>query len=718
MMRFVLYTVLLAAAGALSAGEWSLEALYTRPYLWGTTPQDLKWARNKPILAFLWNEQGGRFLDLYVWDAEAKKRVRVTALESVKDPFNPAPDENDDRLKSHRMPETGLSSFSISDDGARVAFAWKGDLYIASTSGGRGLLRLTQTKAGEASPRFSPDGTRLAYTRGGEIFVQDLTGGSIIQLNEASAGAAGQYAWSPDGSRILYLTRGGGGRTQVLMNYSGRFAAARPFPRDVAGDENTPASAWIVPARGGKAVKIGESELGPRANLEVPEWSPDGKQLLLRYIAADRKRAVLAIADAATGKPRTLTEERDNRWLAQSFRMWSPDGKQVAFTSDRTGFIHLYRISVEGGKPEQITTGAWELNTERFGTQPQWAGARIFYTSTEEGTHQRHYYSILPDGTGKQKISQRPGVNTGVASEDGKHTALLSADSRHPFDLYVDGQRVTESPRKEFDSYAWPQTKFIEFPSRGDRKPVKAKLLLPPGYDPGRKDGKKWPCIFFIHGAGIASSVLEQWGSYNELRYVYNAYLANKGYVLMDLDYRGSSGYGREWRTGVYLHMGGPDLDDVLGAVDYLKGLDNVDMNKLGIWGVSYGGFMTNMALFLSPGTFKAGSSWAAVNDWENYNAGYTRERLTTPAENPEAYRRSSPIYFSKNLRDSLMIVHGMVDSNVLFQDAVQLTEKLIQEGKPFEEIFYPQEDHGFVRDETWIDALRRTTAFFDRRLQ
>ena len=159
----------------------------------------------------------------------------------------------------------------------------------------------------------------------------------------------------------------------------------------------------------------------------------------------------------------------------------------------------------------------------------------------------------------------------------------------------------------------------MQFPSKVDRKPVSAKLMLPPG----RMDGKR-PAIVYVHGAGIATSVLQQWGSYNELRYVYNTYLANRGYVVLDLDYRGSTGYGRDWRSDVYLHMGGKDLEDVLGAVDYLKTLGKIDTDRLGIWGVSYGGFMTNMALFLSPGTFKAGSAWAAVNDWENYNAGYT----------------------------------------------------------------------------------------------
>jgi len=303
------------------------------------------------------------------------------------------------------------------------------------------------------------------------------------------------------------------------------------------------------------------------------------------------------------------------------------------------------------------------------------------------------------------------GIDDVLVTEDGSQVAMLHADIDTPFDLWVNGKRITTSPRAEFRHLPWPVTRFVEFPSRGDKQRVAAKLLLPPGYD----QAKQWPCVFFIHGAGYATSVLEQWGSYNELRYVYNAYLAIKGYVVIDLDYRGSSGYGRDWRTGIYLHMGGKDLDDVLGAVDYLAKLGTVDMKRLGMWGVSYGGFMTNMTLFQAPGVFRAGSSWASVNDWENYNAFYTTQRLGTPQSNPEAYRRSAPIHFSGHLKDKLLTIHGMVDSNVLFQDAVQLTEKLVQERKDFSHFYYPEEDHGFVRDETWIDALRRTTEWFER---
>jgi dipeptidyl aminopeptidase/acylaminoacyl peptidase len=429
------------------------------------------------------------------------------------------------------------------------------------------------------------------------------------------------------------------------------------------------------------------------------------------------KQLRIRVIDAKTGKSECVYEESDERWVYWSEIGWSPDSTEVFFVSEKDGWAHIHRVPATGGDPVRVTRGRFETRPETFGFDPQWVGDYIYYPSTEDGTSERHFYRIRPDGTGKEKLSRREGLNCGLVSEDGAHIAWLLADLDNPFDLYVDDHRVTQSPRPAFHDYAWPETRFVSFPSRGDGKTVAAKMLLPPGYNP-EEVGKKWPAVFFIHGAGYATSVLKQWGSYQALRYVYNCYLANRGYVIMDLDYRGSAGYGRDWRSEVYLHLGGLDLDDVLGAADYLRGLGNIDMDRLGIWGVSYGGFMTNMAMFLAPDTFKAGASWASVNDWENYQAFYTRERLNTPRQNPEAYRRSSPITFSGRLENHLLLVHGMVDTNVLFQDAVQLSEKLIQEGKSFGQIYYPQEDHGFVRDETWIDACRRTTEWFDRYLK
>lgn len=721
-MRFLV--VALSALGLSHAEEWSLERLFSRPYIWGTAPQSLKWSDQGHTLVFLWNAAGNRFLDLYAWHPDEKRLARLTDLESFEDELLATEAEKDPRRRLYLEPPEGIRDFTLSRDGTLAAFSYRGELFTVPTSGASPPFRLTRTRAAETSPQLAPDGRQLASLRGGQIVLHDLSTAQLWQVTgvEESLGSLVAFRWSPDGSRFVYLVRKGKVRQMPLPNYSGRFVTAENFPRSVAGDDPPEVAAFLIPARGGKPVEIDLGEWGGKVYLSAPVWSKDSKKLAVRLVHPSMKRLQLRVIDAATGRSRSVWEEFDPRWVYWSEFGWSPDSTQLFFVSEKDGWAHLYRVSADGGEPSQITRGRFECRPERFsfddGHDPQWIGDYLYYHSTEDGPAERHFYRIRPDGSGKQRLSRREGVHNGLVSEDGRHIAFQFASLEEPADLYVDEVRVTRRTRPEFTRYPWPKTLFVSFPSRRDGRTVAAKMLLPPGYDPENRSGKKWPAVFFIHGAGYATSVLKQWGSYQELRYVFNSYLASRGYVILDLDYRGSSGYGRDWRSEVYLHLGGADLDDVLGGVDFLATLGNIDLGRLGIWGVSYGGFMTNMAMFLAPDTFRAGSSWASVNDWENYNAGYTRERLNTPRENPEAYRRSSPITFSGKLKNHLLILHGMVDSNVLFQDAVQLTEKLLQEGKSFAHMYYPEEDHGFVRDETWIDACRRTAEWFEQYLK
>ena len=696
----------------------SLERLFSRPYLWGSSPDQMTWAKKSPTLIFLWNAQGRRFRDLYAWHAGQQKLVRLTDLEQQKDDLNVGEDEKDERLKQYQMPAMGLAGYDVAQDGSRVVFSYKGDLYLVNTDGKTAPFRLTRTKTPEMQPVFSPDGKKIASVRAGQVVLQDLSNGQLWQVTDIEGGALGGYRWSPDGQWFVYAVRRGAGRTLPLMNYSGRLVGTRSISRTVAGDEATEASYFLIPAAGGKAKPIELGQGVPRGFGGLPDWSPDSSKLLYLQNAPNWKRKRILVIDAKTGKSNSVAEETDARWVDYGLALWSPDSKNVLFTSEKDGYAHLYKAPAAGGDVQQLTRGQWEVHSEPFTEKPQWIGHWIYYTSTEGDTAQRHLYRIHEDGSAKEKLSSEEGLNSGLPSEDGKYIAWMRADLNNPLDLWVNKTRVTKSPQPEFYRVDWPKTEFVTFPARGDKATVAAKILLPPGYTLTDRNQKPRPAVLFIHGAGYATSVLKQWGSYNEIRFAFNTYLANKGYVVLDMDYRGSTGYGKDWRAGVYLHMGGPDLDDVLGGVDYLKSLGNVDTDHLGIWGVSYGGFMTDMALFQAPGTFKAGVAWAAVNDWENYNAGYTGQRLNTPQSNPEAYRRSSPIHFSNNLQDHLLIVHGIVDDNVLFQDAVQLTEKLIHERKDFSHIFYPEESHGFVRDETWIDALRRTAEWFDRYLK
>lgn len=714
---FRLIAAFFGCALLVGAQDWSLDRLVSRPYLWGTWPSRIAWAKHAHVVGFLWNAKGEAFHDLYVYNADTKKLTRLTDFKGLKDPINETAAEKDEHRKNYLPPPSGLNSFDLSEDGTKAIFSYRGDLFLAHTDGGP-LLRITKTKAAEVSPEFSPDGTRIAFTEAGQIYVLKLDGGTLEQRTDVHAPAVlTGFRWSPDGKHFAYVVEPSRGRTMPLPNYSGEFVIAPSFPRSVAGDVPTPAQYYVVESTGDNPPRL--LDTGHGSGYRPPEWSPDSKHLLLVSQATNYKSEDIRIVDPNTGKSKVVFHQDDDRWIEVSDAGWASSSQHIWLVSDRTGFQHLYRVDLDGANLKQITNGNWEIHNDPFSHSPQWIGDWIYYSSTQAGTAERQLYRIKADGSSApERLSQREGLNIAWISEDGKERALLEADLKNPFDLYVNGARVTTSPLPEFYKIPWIESRFLTYPSIKDHKPVAARLLIPPGYNPDDPNEKPRPAILYIHGSGYATSVLKQWGSYQEMRFVFNNYLAHEGYPILEMDYRGSTNYGRDWRSGVYLDMGGPDLDDVLGGVEYLRKLKNIDMSHIGIWGWSYGGFMTAMAMFRAPQTFKAGAAFSGVYDWANYNAGYTDERLTTPAENPEAYERSSPIHFSSQLKNHLLIVHGIVDSNVLFQDAVQLSEKLIHEGKPFEESFYPEENHGYVRDESYRSAFGRAALFFDRYLK
>ncbi|HSQ19168.1 MAG TPA: prolyl oligopeptidase family serine peptidase, partial [Blastocatellia bacterium] len=411
--------------------------------------------------------------------------------------------------------------------------------------------------------------------------------------------------------------------------------------------------------------------------LAQPIWSEDGNKAVLMARAADNKdRWVLAL-DPATGKTRVIVTEHDDAWIdgPGAFTLgWMNDNKSIYFQSERTGYAHLYTVVYEGGEPKQLTSGNWEVSGVRMSDDK----SHFFLTTSEVHPGERHLYSMPADGGERTKITSMPGSNQASVSPDEKMLALIYSYSNKPPELYVaenrpgaEARKITSSPAPEFWNYSWIDPPIVTFKAR-DGAEVYARMYKPKNF---KKGG---PGVIFVHGAGYAQNVHRYWSSYYR-EYMFHHFLMEKGFLVMDVDYRASSGYGRDWRTAIYRHMGGKDLDDQVDAAKWLVSEQGVDPKRIGIYGGSYGGFITLMALFTQPDVFAAGAALRPVTDWAHYNHPYTSNILNIPQKDAEAYKQSSPIYFAKNLKGALLICHGMVDTNVHFQDTVRLVQRLIE---------------------------------------
>jgi dipeptidyl aminopeptidase/acylaminoacyl peptidase len=382
--------------------------------------------------------------------------------------------------------------------------------------------------------------------------------------------------------------------------------------------------------------------------------------------------------------------------------------------------MHLYVVSLdaEGAQPRALTTGTFEVTDARLGP----ARTRFYLTTNEADAGERHLYSMALSGGPRRRITTRPGAHLALVSPDETTLADVYSNARTPPDLHLvplkegaEGRQVTISSRPAFRTYAWIEPRVVRFQAR-DGVQVPARLYTPE--DLGKARDPRRPGVVFVHGAGYLQNAHRYWSQYYR-EYMFHHLLASRGYVVLDVDYRGSSGYGRDWRTAIAAHMGGKDLDDVVDGARYLVAEHGVDEKRLGVYGGSYGGFITLMALFTSPDTFAAGAALRPVTDWAHYNHSYTANILGAPPKDAEAYRKSSPIYFAEGLKGALLICHGMVDTNVHFQDSVRLAQRLIELRKEnWELAAYPVENHAFEEATSWADEYKRILKLFERVLR
>mgnify|MGYP002633831080 CR=1 FL=1 len=481
-------------------------------------------------------------------------------------------------------------------------------------------------------------------------------------------------------------------------------------------------SATSAPTDGSKA----ESEADKPRPVHVGDiaWTDDGKLASISIFSQDNKDRWITVLDPSPdesqasdeSQPISVMHRRDPAWI--NWRVgtvqWLRNTHSLHFISEATGHAQLYRYDADTKSTKPLSAGKFVVRNVEEGA----SGKYLYYQANKQHPGIYEIYRVDSDSGETTQLTHLGGGNSGVPSPD-ETKLLVSHDmAMSPPELWVvplNGAgkplQLTRTASAAFKKIRWVEPQFVEIPSRAGR-PIHARLYLPPG---GEKPHQ--PAVIFIHGAGYLQNAHKGWSPYFR-EFMFHSMLARRGFVVLDMDYRGSAGYGRDWRTAIYRQMGTPEVEDLLDGKTWLVDNHDVNQKRVGLYGGSYGGFLTMMALFKHPGEFGCGAALRPVTDWAHYNHGYTSNILNTPTIDPEAFLRSSPIEFAAGLADPLLICHGMVDDNVFFKDTARLAQRLIELNKEnWEVAVYPIEAHGFKQPSSWRDEYRRILRLFERHL-
>jgi len=743
--------------------DFSIRNIMRGPELYGTPPTDVNWSADSRWIYFNWVAPGS------TWRTPPAT-YRVRAVDGARpEKLTLAQRDSAGPYAAHAV---------VSADRHYGAIEYGGDIYLMDYRT-HTLRRLTHTPARESNPILSSDSKRMYFVRDGNAFSIDLASGLTTQLTDLRTGTAPKDTTAPttpqrkrlaQQQRDLFnvvrdqiaddsIAKAERNRVDSLRNpetvYVGsdrsiQSLTVAPDGRGVLVMLRTPAKSrpveipyWVTesgytePRKGRTVVGDGQTRVEmtylslPSAKLTrlhlfandslasfvvVNGWNANGTDVVFSAFRPDNKQRVrytLSSTDTTLHAVETLD---DTAWVGgpcSACAGWYDGGRRVWYVSEATGYAHLYTAAAHGGDVHQLTSGKWEVRDVALSPD----GSTFDLITNDPSPFDEHLFSLPVTGGTLTRITTTPGRHAAVVSPDRKLVADLYSYVNRPPDLYLMPNRanaaehqLTVSPTAEFLSQKWFAPPIVMVPA-SDGARVPAHLYRPEDF--GVKPNGA--AVIFVHGAGYLHNVGNFWSEYPR-EYLFNILLARHGYVVMDADYRASEGYGRDWRTAIYRHMGGRDLQDEVDVSRYITATYGIPAKRIGIYGGSYGGFMTLMALFTAPDYFGAGAALRSVTDWAHYNNGYTSAILNLPQNDTLAYRQSSPIYFAEGLRAPLLMAHGMVDTNVNYEDIVRLTQRLIELGKTdWELASYPVESHGFLRPDSWTDEYTRIFKLFER---
>jgi dipeptidyl-peptidase 4 len=680
-----------------------LERYFQYPLLNGRSPAAPAMSPDGSKIVFGWNQTGERRLDVWIMDYPSGEKRMILEASRIE----PLPRQDDTRTDEQRRDEdlydSGISGFQWSPDGQEFLFTYKGRAWRMRPDGSS-LEAIFDTAESIGSVQFSPDGRYISFLRGSNLFRLTRGTGALRQLTFISAPntSIDGYAWSPNGAHIV-VTWSDWSKlgSHVMMDFTKDRAEVVNIRRMWHGEQSVNSKVGIIGADGGLVQWVtGIPAYHWRVALD---WAPDSSRFAVGWFSEDFKEYTLSsvLVDRPTLRLDVHRERAPKNYLPD-FRkvVWGRDSRTIYFTTDvidgQFGHRSVFAVQSDGRGLRPI----YAENHDVAALMRPKDSDRLFLVTLARSPLKSEITIVGPDGRRTVHLPVENGMSTPqqfddaghpLVSDDGRMVATMaSTRTMNPELFAVEPRqaRLTQSQRPEFAKIRWAEMREVTFKAP-DGQTVHALLIQDPNLD----KSKKHPA--FISSL-YANSAKKSWSGYFE-----NYAAMELGMVVLQVDFRASWGQGGEFNSGYYKSMGIVDADEAVAAKDFLVSLGYVNPERVGVWGWSYGGFLTAMIQLTRPNVFHAGVAVNSVTDWTSYNEWYTRRRLGMQSDDPEVYKATSPVHHAAGLENHLLLVHGMLDDNVLFQDTARLIQRLIENGKYFDQMAYPRDDHGIGRNES-----------------
>ena len=580
---------------------------------------------------------------------------------------------------------------------------------------------------------FSSDENKVAYMLENNLYYKDMASGKTVQITndgkynhiinggadwvyEEEFSFAKAFQWSPDGQQIAFMRFDESRVKEFIMTIHNdeAYPEYRSFKYPKVGEDNAIVTIHIYDLKSGKTVK---ADTGSETDIYFPriKWTNDG-QLCITKMNRHQNHLQLLLADAKTGKTRLLLEEKNKYYIDITDDLtFLKDNKHFIWSSEKSGFNHLYLYNMKGEEVAAITNGNYDV-TNFYGVDEK--NNMVYYQAAEDSPLERHVYRVGLKGKKKFKLTPEKGTHRAQFSNTFDYFVITHSTANTPATYSVynrTGKKLrviedNESIKQKQLEYGVQPVEFFNFTTSEDVE-LNGYMIKPPNFDPQ----KKYPVFMYVYGGPGSQTVNNAFGGFN---YWWFQMLAQQGFIVASVDNRGTGARGEAFKKMTYLQLGKYETIDQTEAAKYLGSLPYVDASRIGIFGWSYGGYMSSLCLFKSPEVFKSAIAVAPVTNWKWYDTIYTERYMRTDDENPDGYKNNSPVYFADGLKGDYLLVHGNADDNVHFQNTAEMANALIKANKQYDTYFYPNRNHGIYGGNTRLHLYNKMTNFLMEKLK